>query len=253
MLRPRVAHSFEQMANDDEPKHTFAQKANTWVQTIGICIAALWGIYTFYFKEISAPKSAPVNISVNLQLKKIGTGPIHEELTAVEMKVSATNPSSREVHLLPSAWISYGVVIKAEEKNDADLAKEGTDALQNADQEPSDPIQKHVKWDKKSVVAVGRLFEDDMLKPNETASTTIIFYVPKKAYDLILLTTYMPTAANTTKTELKWTLNEQGDLDSTIYRINKKGGRIEITDFLGKDKDIEYQSAEANAAVSLWP
>ena len=77
----------------------------------------------------------------------------------------------------------------------------------------------------RSLVAVGRLFEDDMLKPNEAAATTIIFYVPKKAYDLILLTTYMPTAANTTKTELKWTLNEQGDLDSTIYRISKGTNR----------------------------
>ena len=101
------------MARSSE--RTIGQEVNTWVQTFGILVAAAWGVYTFIYKEIVLPKSAPVNISVNLELKTIGPSNPQEteakkQLIAVEMKVSATNPSPREVYLLPSIWFAYGYV-----------------------------------------------------------------------------------------------------------------------------------------------
>src|SRR5437763_12580581 len=93
---------------------SFEERLNTWVQILGILIAAGWGIWTFIYKEIKVPKSAPVNISLNLQLKKVETNPSRQGLTAVEMKISATNPSSREIYLLPNAWVAYGGHINSE-------------------------------------------------------------------------------------------------------------------------------------------
>ena len=49
------------MGNNENP--TFGKTLNTWVQTIGIIAAGAWGIYTFAFKEIVTPRSAPINIS----------------------------------------------------------------------------------------------------------------------------------------------------------------------------------------------
>jgi hypothetical protein len=87
---------------------SFGRELNAWVQTIAIIVAASWGIYTFVYKEITLPKSAPVNVSMDLQLKKIGTSVDKREqevpFVAVEMKVRATNPTSRSIYLLPSTW-----------------------------------------------------------------------------------------------------------------------------------------------------
>ena len=41
------------------------------LQIIAIIAAALWAIvFTYYYKEHVVPKSAPINISLNLELKK---------------------------------------------------------------------------------------------------------------------------------------------------------------------------------------
>lgn len=40
------------------------------VQTTAIVLAGVWALYTFVYKEILLPKSAPVNVSIDLQLKK---------------------------------------------------------------------------------------------------------------------------------------------------------------------------------------
>jgi hypothetical protein len=95
------------------------RKTFSWGPTIGIVVSSLVGIgglvFGFY-KDVIAPKSAPINISVNLQLKKIGPGKsdasdIAKRFIAIEMRVSATNPSTRQVFLLPSAWIAHGLNI----------------------------------------------------------------------------------------------------------------------------------------------
>jgi hypothetical protein len=243
------------MSNDHSPeKRTLGQTLNTWVQTVGICIAALWGVYTFVYKEIKIPKSAPVNITLNLQLKKIGTGPAKANLTAVEMKVSATNPSTREIHLLPSAWIAYGVGIGTAESNDAHFKEEITAAFQ--DPNTIYTAQRHARQEKSLIVATGLLFADEVLKPSETAARTILFYVPKDDYDLVDVSAVMPSAADTRSTKLDWTINEDDNLEPTLYHIDKNGKSTPIPkDKTGQysNKRLELQTAEATAAISLWP
>ena len=55
---------------------SIGQEVNAWVQTVGILIAAAWGVYTFVYKEMIEPKSAPINISVDLELKKVGAADV---------------------------------------------------------------------------------------------------------------------------------------------------------------------------------
>src|SRR5438128_1254137 len=98
----------------DETKRTLAQEISSWMQILGIVIAAAWGAWTFVYKEIVVPKSAPVNVTVDLELKKIAGGQPGEnkkKLIPVQFKVSAKNPSSREIYLLPSVWMAIGVKV----------------------------------------------------------------------------------------------------------------------------------------------
>ena len=94
--RPYIRRATQHMGSDS--RHSDSRRVGCW---------------TFIFKEIEVPKSAPVNISLNLQLKKIETPQNNEVLSAIEMKISATNPSTREIYLLPNAWVAYGGHIAA--------------------------------------------------------------------------------------------------------------------------------------------
>jgi hypothetical protein len=231
-----------------QKKRTLGETVNTWVQTVGIIIAAAWGFYTFFYKEIILPKSAPVNISLNLALKKTGVSPDkRDNLTAVEMKCSATNPSSREIHLLPSAWIAYGISIAATPGDDTAFMKNATARLK--DQNEMATVQRHAKNQKRSVVATGNLFDDTGLKPGETTGRTIIFYVHQLDYDLVDVTTVMPSAADVSDIQLEWTLTEESELSPTVHR---KGQSAPLdANYLVNHLDL--QTARANAAISLWP
>jgi hypothetical protein len=79
------------MPQKHSKERTIGETINTWMQIAGILLAGAWGVYTFFEKEVFIPKSAPVNISINLQLKKVGTGSASQaSLAAVEMNVMRT-------------------------------------------------------------------------------------------------------------------------------------------------------------------
>jgi hypothetical protein len=235
------------------PERTVAQKLNTWAQTIGIVIAAAWGVYTFIYKEVMLPRSAPVNISVNLQLKKIGfaSSQIQDEnksLIAVEMRVSATNPSPREVYLLPSAWIVYGHKIGVLRERRA-FTEEAITALNSGQ---GIYVEKHSAPVTTSVVAIGSLFADDVLKPNEAATRTVVFHVPPGRYDWLDVQAIMPTMAKKGGAALEWKFDEKAGLVPVIYRVNARGEREKMGDEASSDPHLELQSAHSMAALSLW-
>jgi hypothetical protein len=205
-------------------ERSFGQKFNTWIQTFGIIIAAAWGVYTFIFKEIIIPKATPINITLSLQLHKIGEENIKIEgeksLIAIEMKVSATNPSSRTVYLLPNIWVAYGKKIVA--INNDSFNDRVADALQPDDYDVHIlSVERHSEIKSASMVAVGRLFIDNFLRPGEKALRTLIFHVPAKKYDLLEVFLMMPTVADYGLIELEWKLddNQEGVIIDKIYSI----------------------------------
>jgi hypothetical protein len=201
---------------------SLGQEINSWVQTIGIVIAAAWGGWTFVYKEIVVPKSAPVNVTVDLELKKIGgaqPGVNKKKLIPVQLKVSAKNPSSREIYLLPSVWMASGVKVTSKEH-----ALDDVPVVTSHNEESFS--QRHAEVTESVIVATGGLVEDDSLKPNEVTARTFIFYVPQNEYDYLDLATIVPTIARKGAVDLEWKLNNQtGQLEPTWYRLDAKGAR----------------------------
>ena len=237
-------------------QRSFGQELNTWVQTIGIIAAAMWGAYTFIYKEITIPKSAPVNITVDLQLRKAGTcGLIKKEeepLIAVEMKVSATNPSSREVHLFPSAWIAYGYKIDPEDKSDSMFCK---GAVVSLNSRQGIFIERHSSLTSYSIVAAGSLFTDSALKPNEKLARTLVFHIPRNKYDSVQVFAAMPTEAKASDVLLEWDLDDSGSLVPSMYRIGKNGERTPLMKYKSggySDAQLELQMAAQISQLSLW-
>jgi hypothetical protein len=237
------------------PERTFAQELNTWVQTIGIIIAALWGAYTFIYKEVMLPRSAPVNITVDLQLKKIGTATSQAQdektpLIPVEMRISATNPSPREVYLLPTAWIAYGAKVNISRGSGA-FATQAASVLNSSN---GFYVEKHAASVGSSVVAIGSLLKDSVLKPHETATRTIVFHVPPGIYDLLDVQAIIPTLAKKGGAALEWKFDKDNGLVPVVYRVGASGERKEMEktrDGEYSDTHLELQSATSMAILSL--
>jgi hypothetical protein len=171
-----------------------------------IIVGTLWGIYAFYVKEISIPKSAPVNITVDLSLRKTepkeikGNGNKNQART-IEANVSAKNPSSRTIYLLPSVFVVTGFKIKKEdEKSDLLKRKEEIKKLSGY---PCGLMTRHYRVADPIIVTVGELLTDAYLRPGEEVRKDLIFYVPRGQYDMIKVDGYIPTLAN--KLEGRWT------------------------------------------------
>jgi hypothetical protein len=242
------------MTQTHSQKRTVGETLNTWVQIAGICIAAAWGVYTFVFKEITVPKSAPVNISINLQLKKLGTGSSNKaNLMAVEMNISATNPSTREIHVLPSAWNARGIRIGVAETDQTNFTKAIEDALR--DTTNIDTVQRHAVAEERLMVAAGLLFADASLKPNEKVARTIIIYVPRDDYDFVEVSAAMLSVEDVSRIALEWVFDkEYDDLKPVYYRVNKNGNRSPIKESdASSDKRVKLQWTLASSQISLWP
>ena len=253
------------MPHRDSKDRSLGERINTWMQIAALFIAACWGFWTFYHKEYSAPKAAPVNISLNLQLKRIEGNTTNKGLTAVEMRVSAMNPSSRQIWLLPSAWAAYGINIENIEESETtntDFKKAANARLAAPDD--IEPEERHVRSTQAAVVvAAGHLFSDEVLKPSEITSRTILFYVPENTYDSLEVRAMMPCAKDVSKIRMRWRLTAQ-DFEQTTFRRDKKTWKwtplpIDKAGNYREKEDrrlvakAELQMAVATSEISLWP
>ena len=200
------------------------------VQTTAIVLAGAWALYTFVYKEILVPKSAPVNVSIDLQLKKIeSTDQQSNQPVCVEMAVKAVNPSSRVAYLLPSVWFARGCKIAKLDSDDGQFIDNLSTALGGSSKNSSLLYfqEKHFSRSNWTFVGGGGLFEKRMLKPSEAISFTLILSLPILSYDVLRIEAHMPTAGDTDGIEGVWSVDKIGPrLD--IYRVGKDNKPIVI-------------------------
>jgi hypothetical protein len=212
----------------DSKERTLPEKIGTWVQIVGILIATGWGAYTFIYKEITIPRSAPINISINLDLKKVNSNDqLHPpSMISVEMQVSLKNPSSRKVDLLPSVWVAYGYSIgETEAVSNDSFATIATSTLKKN----IGCIERGYANIAGDILSTGRLFQDDRLKPNETITRSQILHIPVNTYDVLRVACYFPSAADASNIEVEWGVNSVGELVDTWYHKDKNGQRRKLS------------------------
>jgi hypothetical protein len=237
-------------------KRTFGETVNTWMQTLGIIGAGLWGVYIFSHTEYTV-KSAPVNISINLQLKKIGpknTVAEKQGLVAVEMQIQAANPSSRDVFLLQSAWIAFGCNVGTYSE-DVPFTVRATASLNANDEKFTERFAELLPC---TNFADGHIFKDYVLRPQESTHRTIIFYIPSDKYDEIMVHVRMPTTDRPKGVALEWKeVDDTNDLNYILFHVAENGQRNEFRKDKGHylEQDVDefgIQLASSWAQVSLW-
>ncbi len=234
-----------------------SSKIRDWIQTFFIGAGIVAGIWQFVFKEIWAPAGAPINLTTEVTVKQAGfKGPVqetsNEQLEAIELTIAARNPSTRDVWLLSNCWYAHGIRISAGKENE-----DWTNIItaQIKDHAPSYEGAFY-EWSKPVAVAAGEVFpEDQLLHPNELIATSLIFYVPQGAYDLMRVHIELPTTPVANSMEVAWTVTPDKGCDSRVYRTKPDGKRgVEITDFpkAFKDRTLQYQVATSTRELSLW-
>jgi len=251
MQKSRLRYPSEFQVNGASGQaRTVGETINTWAQTIAILLAGFWGIYTFIYKEVMVPKSAPVNICLNLEVKKIDSAATSaKNLTAVEMKVSANNPSTREIHLLSSGWTAYAMAAMPVE---SDLSHDSATAKTITTPRDITTLERHAKRKGATLVALGQLYGDVSLKPGENLTRRIVFHVPRNKYDLVEVRVSIPSATNVDGVGFKWVF-EDDSLQPRLFRVDRGGNEIDLldTDCFAKDRGI--QTFETRVEASLWP
>jgi hypothetical protein len=252
-----------------EPQErSFGEKLNTWVQTVGIILAAAWGIYTFIYKEIIIPKSAPVNVTLDLSMKRSGVDGNKEtksnkSLVAIEMKVAAKNPSSRAVKLLPNVYIVRGYNIAG--SSDSYLRSLDKITNKTMKQKDSTPRGLHYKYTRSQVVLIGSAFGDDALKPGEMIRNCITFYVPQGEYDMLEAHAYIPVCKEGSGINGEWMYNKNEDsLDMEIFhtslakrrKIKEKLKGDEKKEIVQEENQLfekeEFGYFSSVSIISLW-
>ncbi len=209
----------QETSNDDR----FENRLNIWLQNIAIILAGTWAIITFGYEKIFIPQTAPVNISVNLNLHKSGMNG-RQHSYAVEMTIQAVNPSTRQVFIYPSIWRVDGITLSARKAGGRDFLKDMNNTLNSTER----TYQADYEFSSSGPIAMGKIFDDDSLKPMERIERKLIFYVPAGKYDLLEAKCFIPTG---TKEGLiaEWNVDaETGKILPTYYKVGKDGKRTKL-------------------------
>lgn len=193
-------------------KKLIEDRLNTWLQILAIILAGSWAVYTFFYKEVWIPSNTPTTVTLDLSIEPATTSqhPLHG-LTPMLFRASVTNLSTRNLHALPSAWIIQGYRIKKKTGFDFENAEAALKAQQ---------LRMEARYFENTeieVIAVGRLFSDTILAPNEEVERSSIVYVPSGTYDMLELGVIVPTV--TSKRGLKamqWEIKNAGKKGATL-------------------------------------
>ncbi len=157
-----------------------------WSKTVALVVAALWGVYTFIWKDILVPSWAPASLVIEVKPLQEGfetkpgaerTGP-----SRVRLRVIATNPSSRTLYLLPSVWWATGMQ-RTETGPGRSFEAAANAVLRDLPVLQAERGQELVST---GVVATGRLFIDDQILPGETVSRDLSIALPKNDAPMVL-------------------------------------------------------------------
>ena len=155
----------------------WTQTIGSITQIIGIVLAAAWGVHTWIWKEVVVPNRAPASLNVELSLspiKRAGTAMQGEQPLPMALQITATNPSSRTLYLLPGYWQLLATRLKPD-PGGVFYQERANEALSDSSIAPA---ERHSEPFEIRSLATGKLFSDDTIMPGETLKRQLIIHIP---------------------------------------------------------------------------
>ena len=250
----------------DEPSRSISESVRLWLQAVGIpLVLAVLGLWQFVLKEVWWPATA-VNLTTDITIKQAGLerAPSHgKELKAIQVEITALNPSTSTIYLLPNYWAAWGhTTSQPPESEDDSVWVQGAERM--LDDRISFHVGKHYRTDASTLVAVGVATTDIYLRPHEKISETRVFYVPEGVYDSLSVVVALPIASRQNPKKpgeaavgVDFEVTPSG-IQGSYYRILPSGDHEALpTDKYNNvsQQDIRYyglQLASSETQLSLW-
>ncbi len=187
-----------------------------WIRSGGILIAAAWGVYTFVWKDILVPAWQPASLSLEATLTAVPGSPAMADGREMILVVKGVNASSRRVYPLANIWWLSG---QRRDPRPGSGARRDQLFLRESDQVLRQDALQHAERGVIStpgaLLAVGRLFDDDVIDPGEIVNRTILVRIPNgtSAVDLRVIVPLLtrPPDGLLNGRRLAWGLSDVGD------------------------------------------
>jgi hypothetical protein len=219
----------------DEPSRSIWESLRLWLTAVAIPgVLAVAGFWQFYLKEVLWPLAA-INLTTEVTIKEAGisTNLEAKNLEAIQVVITAQNPSSSTLYLCTNFWLAYGLTMGApKQEKGEDWVEDLTGVINSGSGESPG---KHYIYNERILVAGGQALSDYGLNPHEKVSATYLFYIPQGRYDLLAVEVSVPTTArgSTTfgsalKINYKWDANTSTYAFASLARVNPDGTLTEI-------------------------
>jgi hypothetical protein len=188
---------------DPVPSWVRSSVLHNWIQSVGIVVAATWGAYTFIWKEILVPEMAPASLSLQVTVSpsrrlRPSSAPGQPNLE-LELEITATNSSNRNLYLLPSFWQLQGVRLRQDGEDPA-FAERATEVLYLLGRQ--DRAERFAPAEPGRTLSTGWLFLDDVIHPGEKLSRNLLLRLPARRYQAATFDLLIPTLTQPPKQQL---------------------------------------------------
>jgi hypothetical protein len=148
-----------------------------WIRSGAVLIAAVWGVYTFIYKDIYVPSQQPAHLNLEASLKPVPDRPSAAAGLEMLLEIKATNASSRRVYLLANIWTLRGInhATRTGANANREFIQESNLVLKD---EPVLHKERGVDRSTGKLLAIGRLFGDDFIDPDNTEYRSILVNIP---------------------------------------------------------------------------
>ena len=166
-----------------------------WIRSGGVLIAATsgaWGVYTFVWKDILVPSWQPASLNLEASLRPVPDRPATADGLEMVLEVKATNASSRRVYPLANIWYVNGIKRELRPRSmvrsDRLFQKESNQVLRGVGLQHT---ERSINSTLGELLAVGRVFDDDIIDPGNSVNRSILMHIPK-GYAAVELRLTMP-------------------------------------------------------------
>ncbi|HEX6747176.1 MAG TPA: hypothetical protein VF092_07735 [Longimicrobium sp.] len=238
------------------PRRSSARIVRDLVQAFALIVAAMWGVYTFIYKEIVIPARRPASLVVTPTLEAIGR---RGDTIMARATFYLVNRSDTKVYA-PAVWYSVRG-LKLEPMATEDTAYLRQNRL-NA-QQPY-PTARFSQFTAADVIGIGKVSTEMeyWFEPGAEQRVEQILYIPADRYDAAqLMVQYLVAKDIDEVKEVRWRVTDYGDLEPRLVftagsSFDARGAATALSDTSARYvRWLKANQGGVNyvtATISLW-
>jgi hypothetical protein len=181
------------------------------LQAFALLIAALWGCYTFLYKEVIVPRNRPAALVVTPVLEAIGR---RGDVVLARATFQMVNHSDSKVYV-PAIWYSVrGLKLESVEQEDTTYLR-----LNRENAQKPYPTARFSRFTAADLVGAGKVNTEVeyWFEPGAEQRVEQLLYIPADRYDAAQLSVqYLISKDIHDVKEVRWRTSDQGDLDPQL-------------------------------------